>query len=73
MSVTELTRLTLAEARDGLRKKDFSATELTQAFLQAIERVLSDERVKTPDLGGKATTAEMTKAVTSAMAVKVAG
>ena len=36
-------------------------------ILQAIESVLSDERVKTPDLGGKATTAEMTKAVKGAM------
>jgi tartrate dehydrogenase/decarboxylase/D-malate dehydrogenase len=36
-------------------------------ILQAIESVLSDERVKTPDLGGKATTADMTKAVTSAL------
>ena len=35
--MTELTKLTLAEARDGLRKKKFSATELTQAFLQAID------------------------------------
>ena len=37
-------------------------------ILQAIEQVLADERVKTPDLGGKATTAEMTKAVTAALA-----
>jgi isocitrate/isopropylmalate dehydrogenase len=29
--------------------------------------VLSDERVKTPDLGGKATTAEMTRAITSSL------
>ena len=36
-------------------------------ILQAIESVLSDERVKTPDLGGRATTAEMTAAVTSAL------
>ena len=36
-------------------------------ILQAIESVLSDERVKTPDLGGKATTADMTKAVTTAL------
>jgi tartrate dehydrogenase/decarboxylase / D-malate dehydrogenase len=36
-------------------------------ILQAIEAVLSDERVKTPDLGGKATTADMTHAVTSAL------
>src|SRR5690606_34777094 len=33
-----LTKLTLAEARDGLRAKTFTATELTQAFLSAIER-----------------------------------
>jgi tartrate dehydrogenase/decarboxylase/D-malate dehydrogenase len=36
-------------------------------ILQAIEGVLSDERVKTPDLGGKATTSDMTKAVTAAL------
>ena len=36
-------------------------------ILQAIESVLSDERVKTPDLGGTATTADMTKAVTAAL------
>ncbi len=34
----DLTKLTLAEARDGLRAKTFSATELTQAFLSAIEK-----------------------------------
>ncbi len=37
-------------------------------ILQAIESVLSDERVKTPDLGGKATTADMTTAVSNALA-----
>ena len=37
-------------------------------ILGAIERVIGDERVKTPDLGGKATTADMTRAVTSALA-----
>jgi hypothetical protein len=36
-------------------------------ILKAIESVLSDERVKTPDLGGRATTAEMMTAVTAAM------
>ncbi len=35
--MTELTKLTLADARDGLRQKQFSATELTQAFLAAVE------------------------------------
>ncbi len=41
------------------------------AILQAIERVIGDERVKTPDLGGRATTAEMTRAVASSLTVKV--
>jgi tartrate dehydrogenase/decarboxylase/D-malate dehydrogenase len=36
-------------------------------ILRAIERVIGDERVKTPDLGGRATTAEMTKAVATAL------
>ena len=35
--MTDLTKLTLAEAREGLKKKDFSATEITRAFLAAIE------------------------------------
>jgi tartrate dehydrogenase/decarboxylase/D-malate dehydrogenase len=36
-------------------------------ILASIEGVLSQGQVKTPDLGGRATTAEMTKAVTNAM------
>ena len=36
--MTDLTKLTLAEARDGLRAKKFSATELTDAFITAIEK-----------------------------------
>jgi tartrate dehydrogenase/decarboxylase/D-malate dehydrogenase len=36
-------------------------------ILQAIESVLADERVKTPDLGGRATTVEMTRAKIGAM------
>ncbi len=35
--MTDLTRLTLAEARDGLRKKTFTSAEITQAFISAIE------------------------------------
>ena len=35
--MTDLTKLTLAEARDGLAAKDFRAVELTGAFLAAIE------------------------------------
>jgi aspartyl-tRNA(Asn)/glutamyl-tRNA(Gln) amidotransferase subunit A len=36
--VTELTNLTLAEARDGLRTKRFSAKELAQAHVGAVEK-----------------------------------
>ena len=36
-------------------------------ILRAIEAVIADEKVRTPDLGGKATTADMTAAVTSGM------
>jgi tartrate dehydrogenase/decarboxylase/D-malate dehydrogenase len=36
-------------------------------ILRAIEKVIGEERVKTPDLGGRATTADMTKAVTAAL------
>jgi aspartyl-tRNA(Asn)/glutamyl-tRNA(Gln) amidotransferase subunit A len=35
--LTDLTKLTLAEARDGLAAKKFTATELTQAFIKAID------------------------------------
>jgi aspartyl-tRNA(Asn)/glutamyl-tRNA(Gln) amidotransferase subunit A len=37
LNVTDLTGLTLAEARDGLKAKTFSATELTKAHIEAIE------------------------------------
>jgi aspartyl-tRNA(Asn)/glutamyl-tRNA(Gln) amidotransferase subunit A len=36
--VTELTKLTIAEARDKLRKREVSSTELTEAFIGAIEQ-----------------------------------
>ncbi|WP_417308506.1 Asp-tRNA(Asn)/Glu-tRNA(Gln) amidotransferase subunit GatA [Devosia sp.] len=35
--MTDLTRLTLAAARDGLKQKSFSSAELTAAYLKAIE------------------------------------
>jgi aspartyl-tRNA(Asn)/glutamyl-tRNA(Gln) amidotransferase subunit A len=49
--VSDLTLLTLADARDGLRSKSFSATELTQAHLSAIERArhLNAYVLETPD------------------------
>jgi aspartyl-tRNA(Asn)/glutamyl-tRNA(Gln) amidotransferase subunit A len=36
--MTDLTSLTLAQARDALRKKEFSAIELTEAHIAAIEK-----------------------------------
>jgi tartrate dehydrogenase/decarboxylase/D-malate dehydrogenase len=41
--------------------------EAEARILAAIEKVLSSGEVKTPDLGGKATTAQMTAAVRAAM------
>ncbi|MCB1512754.1 MAG: Asp-tRNA(Asn)/Glu-tRNA(Gln) amidotransferase subunit GatA, partial [Hyphomicrobiaceae bacterium] len=35
--MSELTRLTLAEAREGLKAKSFTARELTDAFLVAVD------------------------------------
>jgi len=49
--VSELTALTLAAARDGLKKKDFSAVELADAHLVAIEkaRALNAYVLETPE------------------------
>jgi len=49
--VTDLTALTLAEARDALKAKTFSAVELTDAYLAAMEkaRVLNAYVTETPD------------------------
>jgi aspartyl-tRNA(Asn)/glutamyl-tRNA(Gln) amidotransferase subunit A len=49
--VSELTSLTLAAARDGLAKKDFSAAELADAHLLAIEkaRALNAFVLETPE------------------------
>jgi aspartyl-tRNA(Asn)/glutamyl-tRNA(Gln) amidotransferase subunit A len=49
--MTTLNELTLAEARDGLKAKDFSATDLTRAHLDAMEkaRALNAYLVETPD------------------------
>ncbi|MEO1116016.1 MAG: Asp-tRNA(Asn)/Glu-tRNA(Gln) amidotransferase subunit GatA, partial [Pseudomonadota bacterium] len=35
--MTDLTKLTIAEAREGLKNKDYSSLELTDAFLSNIE------------------------------------
>ncbi len=49
--MTSLTSLTIASAREGLRKKEFSALELTEAYIAAIEqaRILNAYIVETPD------------------------
>jgi aspartyl-tRNA(Asn)/glutamyl-tRNA(Gln) amidotransferase subunit A len=48
--MTELTALTLAEARDGLHKRAFSATELADAHIAAVEgaRALNAYVLETP-------------------------
>ncbi len=50
--MTELTSLTLAQARDALRRKEFSASELAGAHLAAVEqaRALNAFVLETPDL-----------------------
>src|ERR1700742_650326 len=49
--MTDLTSLTLAEAREGLAKKSFTSIELTDAHLKAIEdaRVLNAFILETPE------------------------
>src|SRR5258708_20865214 len=49
--MTDLTSLTLAEARDGLANRSFTSLELTNAHLSAIEaaRVLNAFVLETPD------------------------
>jgi aspartyl-tRNA(Asn)/glutamyl-tRNA(Gln) amidotransferase subunit A len=53
--MTDLTALTLAQARDGLRAKQFSASELTDAHLVATERAraLNAFVLETPELARK--------------------
>jgi aspartyl-tRNA(Asn)/glutamyl-tRNA(Gln) amidotransferase subunit A len=50
--MTDLTALTIADARDGLKKKSFSAAELADAHLAAIERAraLNAFVLETPDV-----------------------
>jgi len=42
-------------------------TEASDAIVKAIEKVLKDSDVKTPDMGGKATTAELGQAIEQAL------
>jgi aspartyl-tRNA(Asn)/glutamyl-tRNA(Gln) amidotransferase subunit A len=49
--MTDLTKLTLADALDGLKAKKFSSREITQDFIRTIEgsRVLNAYVVETPE------------------------
>ena len=51
MSASKLTELSLAEARDGLRRKDFTSVELTQEHIAAMEagRKLNAVILETPE------------------------
>ncbi|MCB1680987.1 MAG: Asp-tRNA(Asn)/Glu-tRNA(Gln) amidotransferase subunit GatA [Alphaproteobacteria bacterium] len=53
--MTELTTLTIAQALEGLKKKDFTSKELTQAHIGAMEkaRPLNAFIVETPELALK--------------------
>ena len=68
--MTDLTSLTLAEARDGLKKKSFSAVELALAHQNSIEdaRALNAFVLETPERA-----AEMAKASDARIAQKKAG
>jgi len=50
--MTKLTELNIASARDGLNKGEFSATELAEAYIQAVEagRDLNAYITETPDV-----------------------
>src|SRR5512139_99396 len=50
-AMTDLTSLTIAAAREGLKAKTFSALELTDAYLAAMEkaRMLNAYIVETPE------------------------
>src|SRR5262245_33932221 len=69
-TVSELTSLTLAEARDGLKKKSFSAAELAAAHQASIEkaRALNAFVLETPERA-----AQMAKASDARIAQRKAG
>lgn len=68
--MTSLLDLSLAEARDGLRAKEFTAVELTDAYLGMVEkhRDLNAYITETPDLAR-----EQAKAADAALAAGTAG
>jgi aspartyl-tRNA(Asn)/glutamyl-tRNA(Gln) amidotransferase subunit A len=68
--MSDLTRLTIAEARDALAKKEFSAVELTEAYIEAMEahRDLNAYIIETPEKAR-----EMAKASDGRIAAGTAG
>ena len=50
--MSDLTKLTIAEALDGLKKKEFSAVEMTQAYIKEMEnkRRLNAYVLETPEI-----------------------
>jgi len=67
--MSKLTDLTIAEARDGLKKKAFSATELTEAHIRAVEKArgLNAFITETPDLARAAATESDKRIASGAM------
>ena len=64
--MTSLTALTIASAREGLRRKEFSAVELTEAYIATVEkaRILNAYIVETPEMAramAKASDAKLAK------------
>ena len=50
--MTDLTKLTIAQAKEGLKKKEFSTTELTSAYIAKMEenRKLNAFVCETPEV-----------------------
>lgn len=61
--MTDLTKLTIAEAKDGLNKKEFTAVELTEAYIKNMEakRNLNAFVCETPDKALEQAKASQTK------------
>ena len=75
MTMTDLTTLTLAEARDRLKRKDISARELTDAFIKAIEAgnpALNAYVLPTPEVA-RAAAAESDKRIAAGKARALEG
>jgi aspartyl-tRNA(Asn)/glutamyl-tRNA(Gln) amidotransferase subunit A len=72
--MSDLTNLTIAEARDGLSRKSFTAKELVDAHIKAMEkaRSLNAFVTETPDLARTAA-AEADKRIASGSARPLEG